>query len=180
MDPKSAERRVGVRRLAPGAGQLARATPGSSGYDLSSAEDRELTVQPGGVVLVRTGLALEMPPGLEGQVRSRSGLAARSAVFVLNSPGTIDSDYRGEVKVVLANLGDAPFSILPGDRIAQLVFAEIPDVCLVSVDEISQTERGSGGFGSTGGKPLTSMPRLRKARRVCPDGEAPSGSGSSD
>jgi len=99
---------------------------------------------------VRTGLALELPPGLEGQVRSRSGLAARSGVFVLNSPGTIDSDYRGEVKVVLANLGDAPFSVFPGDRIAQLVFMEVPNVCLVAVDEMTPTERGAGGFGSSG------------------------------
>jgi len=150
MDPKSSELRVGVSRLIPRAGQLARATPGSSGYDLASAEDGELTILPGAVVLVRTGLALELPPGLEGQVRSRSGLAARSGVFVLNSPGTIDSDYRGEVKVVLANFGDAPFSVFPGDRIAQLVFMEVPNVCLVAVDEMTPTERGAGGFGSSG------------------------------
>jgi dUTP pyrophosphatase len=150
MDPKSAELRVGVCRLVPHAGQLTRATSGSSGYDLASAEDGELIIPAGAVVLVRTGLALELPPGLEGQVRSRSGLAARSGIFVLNSPGTIDSDYRGEVKVVLANFGDSPISVFPGDRIAQLVFIEVPSVCLVAVDEIAPTERGAGGFGSSG------------------------------
>jgi len=142
MDPTSTELRVGVHRLVSRAGQLVRATSGSSGYDLASAEDGELTILPGAVALVRTGLALELPPGLEGQVRSRSGLAARSGVFVLNSPGTIDSDYRGEMKVVLANFGGAPFSVFPGDRIAQLVFIKVPNVCLVAVDELAPTERG--------------------------------------
>ena len=154
MDPTNTELRVGVQRLVACAGQLAHATPGSSGYDLASAEDGELTILPGNVALVRTGLALELPPGLEGQVRSRSGLAAKSGVFVLNSPGTIDSDYRGEVKVVLANFGDAPFPVLPGDRIAQLVFIQVPNVCLVAVDELVPTGRGAGGFGSSGNTPL--------------------------
>jgi len=154
MDPTSTELRVGVHRLVSRAGQLVRATSGSSGYDLASAEDGELTILPGAVALVRTGLALELPPGLEGQVRSRSGLAARSGVFVLNSPGTIDSDYRGEMKVVLANFGGAPFSVFPGDRIAQLVFIKVPNVCLVAVDELAPTERGGGGFGSSGNAPL--------------------------
>src|SRR5664280_1509588 len=150
MDPTSTELRVGVHRLVSRAGQLARATSGSSGYDLASAEDGELIILPGSVALVRTGLALELPSGLEGQVRSRSGLAARSGVFVLNSPGTVDSDYRGEVKVVLANFGTTPFSVFPGDRIAQLVFMQVPSVCLVAVDEMGPTERGTGGFGSSG------------------------------
>jgi len=150
MDPKNTELRVGIHRLVPRAEQPVRATSGSSGYDLASAEDGELIIPTGAVVLVRTGLALELPPGLEGQVRSRSGLAARNGIFVLNSPGTIDSDYRGEVKVVLANFGDSPFSVFPGDRIAQLVFIEVPNVCLVAVDEIAPTERGAGGFGSSG------------------------------
>src|ERR1035437_9642333 len=105
MDPTSTELRVGIHRLVSRAGQLVRATSGSSGYDLASAEDRELIILPGAVALVRTGLALGLPSGLEGQVRSRSGLAPSSGVFVLNSPGTVDSDIRGEVKVVLANCG---------------------------------------------------------------------------
>ena len=159
MDPTSTELRVGVRRLVSRAGQLARATSGSSGYDLASAEDGELIIPTGAVVLVRTGLALELPPGLEGQVRSRSGLAVRSGVFVLNSPGTIDSDYRGEVKVVLANFGTTPFSVFPGDRVAQLVFIQVPNVCLVVVDQLAATERGAGGFGSSGNTPLESTPQ---------------------
>jgi dUTP pyrophosphatase len=150
MDPTSIEWRVGVHRLSSRAGQLARATSGSSGYDLASAEDGDLTILPGAIALVRTGLAFELPPGLEGQVRSRSGLAAKSSVFVLNSPGTIDSDYRGEVKVVLANFGTVPFAVFPGDRIAQLVFIQVPSVRLVAVDELAPTERGAGGFGSSG------------------------------
>jgi dUTP pyrophosphatase len=150
MDPTSIEWRVGVHRLSSRAGQLTQATSGSSGYDLASAEDGKLTILPGAVALVRTGLALELPLGLEGQVRSRSGLAARSSVFVLNSPGTIDSDYRGEVKVVLANFGAVPFSVSPGDRIAQLVFIQVPSVRLVAVEELAPTERGAGGFGSSG------------------------------
>lgn len=158
MDPARAEWRVGVCRLVERAGNLKRATSGSSGFDLASAEEQQLTILPGAVALVRTGLALELPPGLEGQVRSRSGLAARSSVVVLNSPGTIDSDYRGEVKVVLANFGNAPFSVSPGDRIAQLVFAQVPTVCFVAVDELSTTERGSGGFGSSGHMPIESTP----------------------
>jgi dUTP pyrophosphatase len=163
MDPKNAELRIGVHRLIPGAGQLVRATSGSSGYDLASAEDGELSIPPGAVALVRTGLALELPPGVEGQVRSRSGLAARNGVFVLNSPGTIDSDYRGEVKIVLANFGASPFSVLPGDRIAQLVFMQVPSVCLVTVDEMVPTGRGTGGFGSSGSAPLDNAHRIEKS-----------------
>ena len=159
MDPARTEWRVGFCRLVARAGNLTRATSGSSGYDLASAEDQQLTIMPGAVALVRTGLALELPPGLEGQVRSRSGLAARNSVFVLNSPGTIDSDYRGEVKVVLANFGNAPFSVSPGDRIAQLVFVQVPSVCLVAVDELTATERGTGGFGSSGHTPIESTPQ---------------------
>jgi dUTP pyrophosphatase len=179
MDPKSAELRVGVRRLVPCAGQLTRATSGSSGYDLASAEDGELTILPGSVGLVRTGLALELPAGLEGQVRSRSGLAARNGVFVLNSPGTIDSDYRGEVKIVLANFGASPFSVLPGDRIAQLVFMQVPSVCLVAVDEVAPTERGTGGFGSSGNTSLENATPIGKRCGTPVDTDESSGSGAS-
>ena len=141
---------VGIHRLSPSAGPLLRATSGSSGYDLSSAEDAEITIAPGAVALVRTGISLELHEGMEAQVRSRSGLAAKSGVFVLNSPGTIDSDYRGEVKVILANLGRAAFVVRPGDRVAQMVFMLVPDVLLTNVEELTETDRGAGGFGSTG------------------------------
>ena len=99
---------------------------------------------------MRTGISLELHEGMEAQVRSRSGLAAKSGVFVLNSPGTIDSDYRGEVKVILANLGRAAFVVRPGDRVAQMVFMLVPDVLLTNVEELTETDRGAGGFGSTG------------------------------
>jgi len=150
MDPKNHACDVGVRRLISSARLPVRATPGSSGYDLSSAEDTEIVIVPGAVALVRTGIGLELRPGMEAQVRSRSGLAAKNGVFVLNSPGTIDSDYRGEVKAVLANFGHEPFVVRPGDRVAQMVFMEVPDVSLSEVAELSETDRGSGGFGSSG------------------------------
>lgn len=180
MDPASTESRVGVRRLIARAGQLMRATSGSSGYDLASAEDSELTILPGAVALVRTGLALELPPGLEGQVRSRSGLAAKRGVFVLNSPGTIDSDYRGEVKVVLANFGGAPFSVFPGDRIAQLVFIQVPNVCLVVVDQLASSERGTSGFGSSGNTSLESTPCIEEPCRAPSDTKTSLDSGALD
>jgi dUTP pyrophosphatase len=113
---------------------------------------------------VRTGIALDLPPGLEGQVRSRSGLAAKSGLFVLNSPGTIDSDYRGEIKIILANLGKTPFVVCPGDRIAQLVFNEIPRISLSAVDTLTVTERGSAGFGSSGKVPLKKSADLEGVR----------------
>ncbi len=149
MDQERTEYRVGVFQRSPGA-RLTKATEGSSGYDIASAEDADVVIQPGSTALVRTGICVELPAGLEAQVRSRSGLAARSGVFVLNSPGTVDSDYRGEVNIVLANFGSEPFVVSPGDRIAQLVFMEVPSVRLVIVDKLSATERGSNGFGSSG------------------------------
>lgn len=100
--------------------------------------------------MVSTGLALEIPPGYEGQVRPRSGLAAREGVTVLNAPGTIDSDYRGEVKVILINHGADPVSISDGDRVAQLVFARVEQTELEEVESLERTHRGEGGFGSTG------------------------------
>ncbi|MGB9667110.1 MAG: dUTP diphosphatase [Candidatus Cryosericum sp.] len=164
--------RVGVQRLSDAAGSLVKATPGSSGYDLSSAEQQEVIIEPGQVRMVRTGIALELPPGLEGQVRSRSGLAARSGVFVLNSPGTIDSDYRGEIKIVLANLGSAPFVVHTGDRIAQLVFVQVPQVQLVAVSQLTATERGSGGFGSSGKEALGRSPAPGGTASVAPEPHA--------
>lgn len=123
---------------------------GSSGMDVRSVED--CSIDPGSWKLVSTGLFPEIPEGYEIQVRSRSGLAAKNGIFVLNSPGTVDSDYRGEIKIILANMGREPFKISTGDRIAQLVVAPVTKAAVISVDTISSTERGEGGFGSTGKK----------------------------
>jgi dUTP pyrophosphatase len=135
-------------RLLDGGRLPGRQTRGSAGFDLAAA--RDCTIEPGSWQVVPTGVALELPPGLEAQVRPRSGLAANHGVGVLNGPGTIDSDYRGEVKVVLFNLGAGPFRIRAGDRVAQLVFAAVLPVTLEPADDLSPTERGSGGFGHTG------------------------------
>jgi len=124
----------------------------SAGLDLVAAVgwDTPITLLPGSRTLVPTGLQLALPEGYEGQVRPRSGLALSSGITVLNSPGTIDADYRGEVAVLLANLGGAPFEIRRGERIAQLVVAPVARVELVEVEALAETERGTGGFGSTG------------------------------
>lgn len=126
------------------------ATQGSAGMDVHAAVEGELTIAPGAVALVPTGVAIALPTGYECQVRSRSGLAAKNAVFCLNAPGTIDSDYRGEIKVILANMGAEPFTIRRGDRIAQLVVARYETVSWNVVEELDRTSRGAGGFGSTG------------------------------
>src|SRR5512142_2688938 len=123
-------------------------TAGAAGLDLRA--DEPFSLAPGERRLVPTGLALEIPPGHEGQVRPRSGLSVRHGVALVNAPGTIDSDYRGEVQVVLVNLGQAPVAFARGDRIAQLVIAPVTRVTLEVVDELGATDRGSGGFGSTG------------------------------
>ncbi len=123
-------------------------TLGAAGMDLRA--DEPFTLAPGERRLVPTGLALEIPPGHEGQVRARSGLAARHGVALVNAPGTVDSDYRGEVKVILVNLGQAPVSFARGDRIAQLVIAPVTRVGIELAEELNDTGRGSGGFGSTG------------------------------
>lgn len=127
-------------------------TDGAAGMDLVAAvaEDAPLEIAPLGRVLVPTGLVLEIPAGFEGQVRPRSGLAVRHGVTVLNSPGTIDCDYRGEVQVILVNLSDTTFRIRRGDRIAQLVLAAVVRMQPVEVDAVETTARGEGGFGSTG------------------------------
>ena len=124
------------------------AHPGDAGMDLVSIESA--TIPPGGRRLVRTGLAVEIPVGFEGQVRPRSGLALKNGITVLNAPGTIDAGYRGEVGVVLANFGDAPFAVEPGMRIAQLVIAAVASVTVEVAETLSNSERGSGGYGSTG------------------------------
>ena len=126
------------------------ASPGSAGLDLRAAIETEQVVAPGERVQIPTGLILELPAGWEGQVRPRSGLALRHGVTLLNTPGTIDSDYRGEVKVILVNLGQEDFRVTRGDRIAQLVVARVAQVVVVETDSLASTRRGDGGFGSTG------------------------------
>ncbi len=123
-------------------------TDGSAGMDLRA--DEAFSLAPGERRLVPTGLAMEIPPGHEGQVRARSGLAARHGVALVNAPGTIDSDYRGEVKVLLVNLGQAPVAFARGDRIAQLVVAPVARARIELADDLAGTGRGDGGFGSTG------------------------------
>ena len=143
---------VGFRRLAHGAGlELpGYASPGSAGLDLRAAVDAELRLAPGERARVPTGFAIELPAGHEGQVRPRSGLADRHGVTLANSPGTIDADYRGELQVLLINLGSEPFVVRRGDRLAQLVVAPVARARAVEVEELSDTGRGAGGFGSTG------------------------------
>ena len=125
-------------------------TPGSSGLDLRASIEEPMTLEPFERKLISTGLKLAIPQGYEGQVRPRSGLALKHGITTLNSPGTIDSDYRGEVKVLLINLGSAPVVINSGDRIAQLVIAPVVQAELEEVDELDDTSRGEGGFGHTG------------------------------
>jgi dUTP pyrophosphatase len=123
---------------------------GAAGMDLASAADEPIAIAPGGRVAVPTGLALEIPPGFEGQVRPRSGLARKFGITLPNAPGTIDSDYRGEVQVLLANLGGEPYVVNPGDRIAQLVIAPVVTAELEEAESLADSQRGGGGFGHTG------------------------------
>ena len=125
-------------------------TAGAAGFDLRAAIDAPVTLAPGERALVPTGLAMALPAGHEGQVRPRSGLAVRHGVTVLNSPGTVDADYRGEVMVPLVNLGSEPFTVAPGMRIAQMVVAAFARVEIEPAETLEATPRGSGGFGSTG------------------------------
>jgi dUTP pyrophosphatase len=145
---------VGFVRLPHGEGLALPAyeSPGAAGMDLRAAvpDDRPLLVLPGKRALVPTGLVMEIPEGMEGQVRPRSGLAFKHGLTVLNSPGTVDSDYRGEVKVLLVNLGDEDFTVTRGMRIAQLVFATVTQVAVEERSLAGGTARGSAGFGSTG------------------------------
>ena len=126
------------------------ATPLSAGVDLRAALEEPVVLPPLGRALIPTGLFLSIPAGYEGQVSPRSGLAAKHGVTVLNTPGTVDADYRGEVKVILVNLSDTPFTIEPGERIAQMVFARCEQAQLEEVESLDETQRGAGGFGSTG------------------------------
>jgi dUTP pyrophosphatase len=125
-------------------------TDHAAGLDLRAAVDHAVTLSPGGRALIPTGLALAIPPGFEGQVRPRSGLALRYGLTCLNTPGTIDADYRGEVKVLLVNHGQEPCTIARGDRIAQLIIAPVARADLTVVAELPETARGDGGFGHTG------------------------------
>ena len=150
----SATIKVDIRQLPHGEGLALPAyqSAHAAGLDLLAAvpEGAPLILSPGQRALVPTGLTIALPPGYEAQVRPRSGLASKHGVTVLNSPGTVDADYRGEIGVLLVNHGDGPFSIRRGERIAQMVIAPVVQVELVSAAKLSATERGSGGFGSTG------------------------------
>jgi dUTP pyrophosphatase len=144
---------INVKRLPHGHDlQLpCRMTPGSSGCDLSAANESAMTIKPGERAIIPTGFIFEIPEGYEVQIRPRSGLAAKHGVTVLNTPGTIDADYRGEIKIILTNLGSEPFTVNRGERIAQAVPAAVANTCnFVEQKDISATERGSGGFGHTG------------------------------
>lgn len=127
-------------------------TAQSAGMDLRAFIKEPITIEPFNTEPISTGLYIELPEGYEAQVRPRSGLAIKCGITVLNSPGTIDSDYRGEIRVILVNLSNIPFTVEPGERIAQLVFAKYEKANFIEVEELSETERGEGGFGHTGNK----------------------------
>lgn len=141
---------VAVCRLRPDAVLPVYATEHAAGMDLCAALDAPTTLQPGERQRLPTGIALAIPVGYEGQVRPRSGLAFRHGVTMVNTPGTIDADYRGEICVLMINLGQEPVEISPGDRIAQLVIAPVMQVSLLPVAQLDETARGAGGFGHTG------------------------------
>jgi dUTP pyrophosphatase len=142
--------KIAVQRLAPDLPLPAYATAGSAGLDLLAAVEREVVLPPGGFAAIPTGIALALPEGYEAQVRPRSGLALRHGVTVLNAPGTVDSDYRGEVAAILVNHGQTAFSITRGMKIAQLVIAPLVRAEWSEISRLGQTIRGAGGFGSTG------------------------------
>jgi dUTP pyrophosphatase len=144
--------KVGIKRLAHSHGLALPfyATPGSAGLDLLAAVDAEIELAPGARMAVPCGIAMELPLGVEAQVRPRSGLALNHGITCLNAPGTIDSDYRGEVKAILINHGDKPFKISRGAKIAQMVIARHEQAELIETEELSESARGTGGFGSTG------------------------------
>ncbi|KTQ98659.1 deoxyuridine 5'-triphosphate nucleotidohydrolase [Aureimonas ureilytica] len=143
---------IGIRRLphAEGLELPAYASAGAAGADLRAAVSEDLTIPPLGRALVPSGLVFDIPEGFEIQVRPRSGLAARHGVTVLNAPGTVDCDYRGEVMAILVNLSAEPFTVTRGERIAQLVVAPAPQARFAEVESVGETARGAGGFGSTG------------------------------
>ena len=144
--------KVGIKKLdhALGLALPFYATSGSAGLDLLAAVECDIELQPGARMAVPCGIAMELPPGVEAQVRPRSGLALNHGITCLNAPGTIDSDYRGEIKAILINHGEKPFRITRGTKIAQLVIARHEQAELVETDSLSDSARGAGGFGSTG------------------------------
>jgi dUTP pyrophosphatase len=127
-------------------------TPGAAGIDLLAAVEQEIEINPGSITMVPTGLYMAIPQGYEGQIRPRSGLALKYGLSMVNTPGTIDADYRGEIKVILINFGQEVYIIKRGERIAQMVFNKIAQADFMEVKELNETSRGSGGFGSTGTK----------------------------
>ena len=139
-----------LKRLRPSATLPAYQTELAAGLDLSADLDAPVTIEPGVIALIPCGFAMALPPGFEAQVRPRSGLATKHGISMPNAPGTIDADYRGEVKVPLINLGRAPFVVEPGTRIAQMVIARVERAQVKEVEVLTDTARGSGGFGSTG------------------------------
>lgn len=152
MEAKDPEVRVRIMRM-PGAADLPLprpATEHSAGFDLRAAVDVRTRLEPGARALLPTGIAIALPDGWEGQVRPRSGLAWKHGLTLLNGPGTVDADYRGEIKVILANLGQETVTIERGDRIAQLVIQRLPRIGLEEVAQLPPTGRGAGGFGHTG------------------------------
>lgn len=145
--------RIGITRLTPATADIplpSYATDGSAGMDIRAAVEGDLVIPPGETVLVPTGFAIAVPPGYEAQVRPRSGLAIKHQVGILNSPGTIDSDYRGEVRIILTNFGKEPFHVRRGDRIAQMIIAPYVRAEWEEQAELESTSRGAGGFGHTG------------------------------
>ena len=145
--------RLRVKRLRESARLPEYMSDGAAGMDLHACLDGPLSLLPGARSLVPTGLAMALPPGHEGQIRPRSGLASKHGVTCVNAPGTIDADYRGEVKVALVNLGQDSFTVHHGERIAQLVVAPVVRADVTLVDDLDETARGAGGFGSTGSSP---------------------------
>jgi dUTP pyrophosphatase len=142
--------RVEIRKLRPDAVVPRYMSELAAGLDLTAAIDAPVTIEPRQRVAIDTGLAFALPPGYEGQIRPRSGLALKHGISLVNSPGTLDADYRGALMVIVINHGSEPFVVKPGERIAQLVIAPVTQAELVEVEELSATTRGAGGFGSTG------------------------------
>jgi dUTP pyrophosphatase len=141
---------VHLKRLRPGVNLPVRMTAQAAGFDLAAAVDQPIEIPPGNIQLIPCGFAMAIPPGYEAQVRPRSGLASKHGITLINTPGTIDSDYRGEVHVPLINLGKQNFTVEPNMRIAQMLILPVPAVEMIEVQELEATARGSGGFGHTG------------------------------
>lgn len=143
--------KIKIKRVKGNRGKLPEyISPGAAGVDLMASLENKIVIEPNKSALIPTGIAVAIPEGYEGQVRPRSGLALRNSVTLTNSPGTIDSDYRGEIKVIMINHGDKPFVVNSADRIAQMVIAPVIRLVWEEVDELPDTERGKGGFGSSG------------------------------